>query len=65
MEELKSDGPYTIDGPYGSTNNLVWRLKKWEPLYEKTKTSSRSWPCELSEGRSLLEIILFYGYKKV
>ena len=59
MEELKSDCLY------GSMNNLVWCLKKWEPWCEKRKTSSQSWQYELDEGCSLLEIILFYGYKKV
>ena len=39
-----------------STNNLVWRFKKWEPWHKKRKTSSQSRPCELNEDCSLLEI---------
>ena len=44
------------DCRYGSMNNLVWRFKKWDPRWEKRKTSLRSWPCELEKGRSLFEI---------
>ena len=40
----------------GSTNNLVWRFKKTRASVREKKTGSRSWPCELDQGRSLWEI---------
>ena len=46
------------DCPYGSTTNLAWRFKKWDPGCEK-RTSSQSWSGELDKGRSLLEITCF------
>ena len=44
------------DCPYGSTNNLVWHFKKWDPQCKKRKSSSQSWSCQLDEGHRLLEI---------
>ena len=40
----------------GSTYNLVWGFKKMRVSVRGKKTSSRSWPYELDEERSLIEI---------
>ena len=58
MKEVKSDCRFY---EYSSVT-----FQKNESLgARKRKTNSRSWPCELNEGRSLLEINCVYRYTKV
>ena len=42
-----------------STGVFLWiteNFLKWEPQWQKRKTSAKSWPCELNEECRLFEI---------